>query len=642
MAYRANPFLERMSERTRSDQEFVRLFSPKVLERLPQEVFDGAVHIFRSPPGGGKTTLLRAFTPPALRAFWNARRAPEMSESHQRLVARGILDDERGPQMLGVLLSCASGYADLPPGASIAQSGLFRALLNCRIVLRSLRNLVLLLGLPETAELEGIRLEYEDGAHELKHIPLLGSMSDVMRWAEDRERAVYSQLDSISASTERRADPPGDLRLEGVLWLQGLRVFHREAPVSFSRLLMIDDMHKLRRKQRTMLIDELADLRPQIPVWLAERSIALGDDLLAQGVREGRELRQYPLDELWSVGRNQHQFSAFGQNVLDRRLDLQTDIPGPFSQYISDQVVSADVAPQIAQGMETFSEEVALHRSNTRYAAWLAQADVKQHTPSVETLRDLFVTRILISRDRAKRQLTLELGPLSADDLSDRDSSQTQAAAELFMHRELKVPYYYGIDRLCVMATSNIEELLALASALFEGLQAKQILRRPALQLSPAEQEKLLKAVAKKRLEFIPKNHTEGTRALRLLDAIGGFCQERTFLPNAPYAPGVTGVRLSQVELATLAVEHAPLGEGMAILRRVLAECVAENLLVARPSSASTSRDSGTIFYLNRTLCAHYGLPLQMGGWQDVRADEMLEWAERSRTSNRRRRLGIG
>ena len=51
MAYRANPFLERMSERTTSDQEFVHLFSPKILEKLREDCLEGAVHIFRSPPG---------------------------------------------------------------------------------------------------------------------------------------------------------------------------------------------------------------------------------------------------------------------------------------------------------------------------------------------------------------------------------------------------------------------------------------------------------------------------------------------------------------------------------------------------------------------------------------------------------------
>lgn len=89
MAYNSNPFLERMSERTTSDMEFVRLFSPKILEKLAEDAFEGAVHVFRSAPGAGKTTLLRAFTPSALRAFWNSRARPELAESFQKLVNRG-------------------------------------------------------------------------------------------------------------------------------------------------------------------------------------------------------------------------------------------------------------------------------------------------------------------------------------------------------------------------------------------------------------------------------------------------------------------------------------------------------------------------------------------------------------------------
>ena len=140
------------------------------------------------------------------------------------------------------------------------------------------------------------------------------------------------------------------------------------------------------------------------------------------------------------------------------------------------------------------------------------------------------------------------------------------------------------------------------------------------------------------RREFIPKNHTEGTRAQRLLDAIGTYCYEKTFLPNAPYSPGVTGIRLSQSQLARLDANGNGLMERISVLKRVLAECVAENLLVTRISAASTSRDSGTVFYLNRTLCVHYALPLQMGGWQDVDIEDLVDWMERG--SGRRKALG--
>jgi hypothetical protein len=641
MAYRANPFLERMSERTTSDQEFVRLFSPKILERLSDDAFEGAVHIFRSPPGGGKTTLLRAFTPTALRAFWNARRVQEMSETYRGLVAREVLHEQDGPLVLGVFLSCASGYADLPPGATITKEGLFRALLNCRIVLRTLRSLASLLGYSSSEQLDDVRLEYDDTGRDLKSIPVGSSCKELAAWAEQHERGVYVELDSLVGDSH--PDMPTDVRFEGVLWLQSVRFIVDGRVVAPKRLLMIDDLHKLRRRQRALLIEEFIELRPSTPVWLAERSIALGEELLSQGAREGRELREYSLEDIWSGG--QHQFATFAQNILDRRLDVQNLIPpGPFAQYLRDGIRSDDVRIEIEKGIDAFRHEAGRYRSNPRYSEWLERAEGLIAQAGVDAVRELYVTRTLIARDQAKRQLSLELGPLSAEELQQRDSSQLQAAAEILINNELKIPYYYGIERLCVMATSNVEELLSLAAALYDGLLAKKVLRKPDLLLSPHEQEKLLKEVARRKRDFIPKNHTEGGRAQRLLDSIGSYCRERTFLPNAPYAPGVTGVRLSLSELRKLRSNETSLIRNRLTLSRVLAECVAENLLFTRESSESTSRERGTIFYLNRTLCLHYGLPLQMGGWQDLATEQLVDWMEegRGRVPSTRKLLKIG
>jgi len=635
MPYRANPFLERMSERT-SDQEFVRLFSPKILERLEEDAFQGAVHIFRSPPGGGKTTLLRAFTPTALRAFWNARRMPEMSESYQRLLASGILNEQNGLQLLGVFLSCASGYADLPPGTSILQEGLFRALLDCRVVLRTLRNLATLLSFSSPEQLSDVRLEYDPLDTNLQSIPTVASATELVHWAEKRERAVYAELDSITANSG--FEMPRHLRFESVLWLQSVHFIFGNDEIAPRRMLMIDDLHKLRRKQRGTLIEELTETRPKIPIWLAERSIALGEELLSQGTREGRDLREYALEDLWSAGRGQHQFLTFAQNVLDRRLGAQSEIPSVgFSQYLRSSVQQDDVRDQIVKGFGVFRNGISRYKPNPRYTEWIAHAEKNLTDPTVESLRELFTTRILLARDELKRQMSLELAPLSREELDERDSSQVQAAAELFLHEELRIPHYYGIERLCILATNNVEELLSLAAALYDGLRAKQILRKAELLLSPSEQEKLLKQVAKQKRDFIPKNHTEGTRAQRLLDAIGSYCKDRTFLPNAPYAPGVTGVRLSQGQLFNL---HSGTLRGFADrLKKVLAECVAENLLIPRQSAASSSREGGTIFYLNRTLCMHYDLPLQMGGWQDVEVEELIDWMEQGRIPNKRNLL---
>ena len=637
MAYRSNPFLERMSERTTSDQDFVRLFSPKILERIPDDAFGGAVHVFRSPPGGGKTTLLRAFTPSALRAFWNTRKLPEMNESYQRLAARNFLNEE-GPQLLGVYLSCASGYADLPPGATFKEEGLFRALLDCRVVLRTLRSLASFLGFASVEQLEDIKIEYDEPALDIKSIPLASTVIELIQWAEQHERSVYSKLDAIETSPQS-SDTPAHVRFESVLWLQGVKFIKDSKIIAPQRLLMIDDSHKLRRKQRGLLIEELTELRPRIPIWLAERNIALGSELLSQGAREGRDLKQYDLEDMWNSGRG-FQFLSYALNILERRLAAQDVIPKcNFAQYMRSEFSPGETRASVEQGIQKFKNQTFRHQSNAQYSKWLETAKSYIDEANIDSLRELYSILILIERNEGKRQLTLELMPLSPEELEDRDSSQVQAAAEIFIHEDLKVPYYFGIERLCAMATNNVEELLGLAAVLYDGLQDKQVLRRPELLLSPQEQEKLLKDAAKRKREFIPKSHTEGSRAQKLLDAIGMFCREKTFQFNAPYAPGVTGIRLSFPELEKFHKLTGPQAESRGVLKNVLSECVAENLLFTRSSQASTSRDGGSVFYLNRTLCAHYGLPLQMGGWQDIKVEEMVDWMQLGRTLTRKKLL---
>lgn len=624
MAYQSNPFLERMSERTASDHDFVRLFSPKILEKLDQNALKGGVHILRSAPGAGKTTLLRAFTPLALRAFWNARRSPEFNESYQSLVGHQVLEDDQAPSFLGIVLSCAAGYADLPPDENQTE-GLFRALFDCRVVLRTLRNLTLLMGI-DRDNLEKIQVKYSPPAGEsLKYIPVDGTAKELVDWAEYYEQNVYRKLDAFSLDVE--TGPQHD-RFESVLWLQFATFAYEGNEVAPKRMLMVDDLHRLRRKQRSLLIDELIVLRPTFPVWLAERKTALQEEVLSQGVRDGRDVDKIDLDNIWTT----KQFSSYAQNILDRRMSNQDVIASrSFGNCLRNELVAESFKKEAAAGIEQFRLSVEKRKNNVRYSEWIAYAEKIAVDVSIETVLELYITRILLIRDESKKQMSLDLA-LSADELEDRDNSQVRAAAELFMHLELKIPYYFGLDRLCVMATNNVEELLFLAAPLYEGLQSKQILRKPEIILSPEEQERLIKGAARRKWNFIPKSHTEGQRAQCLLESIAIFCRDKTYLPNAPYAPGVTGVRLSKSELEKLTRKDRPLGEPGNRLAKVLSECAAENLLVPKESSASTNRDSGTIFYLNRTLCALHGLPLQLGGWQDVSAGELIKWMERRLT----------
>ena len=65
-----NPFLMRASERIESDVNFLRLYSPIVLDSLIEKnsndtLWNNVIFI-RSSPGGGKTSLLRVFEPSTL------------------------------------------------------------------------------------------------------------------------------------------------------------------------------------------------------------------------------------------------------------------------------------------------------------------------------------------------------------------------------------------------------------------------------------------------------------------------------------------------------------------------------------------------------------------------------------------------
>lgn len=628
----SNPFLGRTSERKTSDQEFVQLFSPKILERIPEEALKGHVHIFSSPPGGGKTTLLRALTPSSLRAFWNAKKSDDFSESYQVLSAKNVIDKD-GPRLLGVYLSCAAGYADLPAGLGSESDGLFRALLDCRVVLRAVRSLAAFLGRTEADRLEDIEIRYLGAAQELSVIPKESRPAELIKWAESRERAVYSELDSVASPTNLAGI--SSVRFEGVIWLQGVKFFLGNDEIAPQRLLMIDDVQRLKRSQRQTLLSELVEMRPQMPVWLAERTIAIGSDLISQGARERRDVTRHGLDDLWQSSKSQQQFQLFVLNIIDRRIKSQDILPpSSFHTYIGQDMQKEKVAGLLKVAVEKIQEKIERFRKQPRYSEWIDRVDSLAGELTLDALREIYIASILMCREEKNRQLAFDL-PLSAEELEEKSGSDLKGAAEIFLHADAGVPYYYGFERLCTMATYNVEEVLSLVASLYDALVAKQIINRGEITLSPVEQEKAIKEVARRKREFIPRSHTQGTRAKLLIDGVGRFCRERTFEPNAPYAPGVTGVRLSKRELEKIFGDEKKAPAELSILKAVISECVAENLLTAKESSASTSRDSGTIFYLNRTLCAHFSLPLQMGGWKDVKVEEMIEWMSSGRPSKK-------
>ncbi len=91
-----NPFRLRTSENIESDATFLRLFEPGLLDVLPSEGLWDQVQVIRSAPGGGKTSLLRLFTPQSLLALHANHASDEFKELHQRARVMGAVG-EGGP-----------------------------------------------------------------------------------------------------------------------------------------------------------------------------------------------------------------------------------------------------------------------------------------------------------------------------------------------------------------------------------------------------------------------------------------------------------------------------------------------------------------------------------------------------------------
>jgi hypothetical protein len=88
------------------------------------------------------------------------------------------------------------------------------------------------------------------------------------------------------------------------------------------------------------------------------------------------------------------------------------------------------------------------------------------------------------------------------------------------------------------------------------------------------------------------------------------------FDPQIFYVPSVTGFAIDNDALALLLTE--PKYE---LIKDVLTDMRKNNFLLMRPA-----RGNLTVFYLNRLLCAHFGLAFGYGGWNKFSIQDLLGW----------------
>ena len=110
------------------------------------------------------------------------------------------------------------------------------------------------------------------------------------------------------------------------------------------------------------------------------------------------------------------------------------------------------------------------------------------------------------------------------------------------------------------------------------------------------------------------------------MESVGRYSHWETYRPNAPYAPGVTGISITMAERDQLGDEEfLDRRSDLKRLAEVIAICLAHNILEAE-LDRSQGYERRMLLYLNRLLCCHFDLPLQYGGWRPRRPDELARW----------------
>jgi hypothetical protein len=620
-----NPFRIRASQRSTSDDEFVRLFGAGALDVI--QSFDdpwGGLVFLRSAPGGGKTTFLRILTPRPLKL------THAIAETNQQVKAtRDALRDvgalgADGPQLLGAMVVFTTEYKEL--AAFDRGNTLFRELLNSRIVVATLRSVV------ERAErrfpdnLDEFTFEWQPDSDAT--IPGRANGRELFEWASRIERGFYNRLDELDAPTPIDG---GHSRLDGLKWFAQSRISSAKGVIEAKRVLLMDELQTLAPAQRGSLIEFVTNAREQCGVWIAERLEALTHkDLLSEGALKKRDYDTViQLEDRWS-GSKIKPYTRFVESIANLRAARADGFQGRelFPLIGETDDVSSLEEALVMRSAEIEAEIIRAGGAGNRYSAWL-EATRGMPGNAMERAIQWRLLQILVIRDLRKAQSAFDFDALTVDEFDDRSGSGTDRAAEHFLRTEVKAPIYFGREVLSVVSTSNVDQYLEVAGALFEEISAKIRFRRDQLvPLSAERQDALVRGVAQERWEDIIRRLPRGIEARRLLEAIGQFCRQQTFRPSAPYAPGVTGIAITMADRKILIDSDEDEIAHFLRLRDVMTSLVAHNLLVPRLDHRNNNREY-VVFYLNRLLCVHFGLPLGYGGWRAQTLRDLLFWQEK-------------
>lgn len=624
-----NPFAMRSSENIENELTFLKLFGSGVLEVLPDGCFSNKVIIFRSGPGGGKTSLLRLFRPESLNEIFNHK--AKYKDLHESLEKFSILSN-KGPDILGIYLRLSeyAAFQDLETNDKEKDKYLF-SLIGARLILKMLSGLLALKNL-EFSDLDKIQIEKPTEGEHLITSPLPCNGKLLYDWASRLEQNICGVVNRFDYSFDKST--PLFENLEHVYAMMPKNIKFEGQQIVSKTLIMLDDLQHLRKHQREKIVEQVTKARYPIAIWFAERLEALDLNDMIPGI-QGREYEIVYLEEYWEKSRGRA-FETFVRSISIKRAQfakLEFDF-NSLHEHLEEPIYNRESDPKLKNVINEIKERLyKLSHTTNMFDQWIDDEEEKPIQSPLNSAIDWKSLEIKIAREQKNAQKKLfDDIPLEVDD--EDESSKLKTTSEFFLHDEFKIPYFYGFSRIAKVSTANVEQFLEMSAELFEQI-ISQLIKSKKNGIMPAKkQEDIIKKIAKRHWDQIPKKNTNGREVEKFLTSFKEFTRDQTLQPNAPYAPGVTGIgiRKSQFDKITDPKFQKKYPE-LKTLVGVIQTCLSQNYLKARYGAKQgkkveegKEKNDITILYLNRLLCVHFGLPIGQGGWRYKTPLDLCEW----------------
>lgn len=615
-----NTFLIRQTEKIESESSFINILCPQLIGFVKESFFDDTI-IINSSPGGGKSTLLKTFSPDVLLELKENSNKETYKDTFKMLKDLDVVD-ENNVKLLSIHVSCArENYGlidDLYENGKAVQ--VFFQLLSLRILRKTLES-VLKCNQLEESELKNIT--FKNIPEEWKTI--IGrhvNGEQLYQWSLEEERALCYSIEEMSTeiSTSMIYNNLAVLSL-----IANGNILFAGTPIKQKMLVMFDDIHSLSEKQREMLRYVIFTGRPNLAVWMTQRTVALSKEEIFGN--DGQIHREYKIININDyVQQDRPGFYKALKNVADRRVAISYKDEGLEDKL--EKEISLDSKKKIDGIYNKIRKKIdAFCKGNENYNNIYEYLLKREFSSEFEKVVAWQVFLILIEREQKKTQIVWPFANIFRIDEFEAEYKKLKKDAEYLVRYNYQLPMYFGMNDLQVMSSNNVEQFLDFAGEVFEFRIALDYASKKKKKnlISHEEQEKVLIKCAEEKWDDILRTFSRGSEIQQFIENIAQLGIDGLKNSTASYSGGTfTGIGIKSTSIKSELVK-----EQLSDLMSLLKICVAYNLLSIQDVKHG-SADNGTVykvFYLNRWICVKFRLPLGYGGWKALtidRAEKLL------------------